>query len=373
MSFFQNLVSFGTTLIKYVYFTIIYLMKNVIMLFFAALLLSCAGAPKEKIGSENKIAIAQTVPEPEPEPVSFFHRQGDTLPVTSFKEVWGYVLAGQETALRRDLPITDVGYFGAEVDMYGTLSKVPNRRNLANFTGKVHMVVTCGNYALTYFTLMPGSPQRRTLISDLIAATANFDGLNIDFENIPANSGEAFLSFLRELRAGLGNKMLTIALYSRTRKLTNDVYDYEKITPLVDKIFVMGYDEHWGGGTAGPVASLRWCRSVADYSLRVIGKEKLVMGIPFYGRAWVDQNHHRALVYSTTERLINTYRADVKRENGIATFDYKATVSVKVYYEDEYSISSRLEMYKSMGVNAVGFWRIGQETPRVWETIKITN
>ncbi|MCL2809989.1 MAG: glycosyl hydrolase family 18 protein, partial [Treponema sp.] len=194
--------------------------------------------------------------------------------------------------------------------------------------------------------------------------------LNIDFENIPPRSGEAFLSFLRELRAGLpSNKMLTIALYARTRTLANDVYDYEKIKPLVDRIFVMGYDEHWGGGPAGPVSSIRWSRSVAEYSMRVIGPEKLVMGIPFYGRAWVDTNHHRALIHSTTERLINTYNAQVRRENGIPTFDYVANVSVKVYFEDEISLSTRFEMLKSMNVRAIGFWRIGQETQKVWDIL----
>jgi spore germination protein YaaH len=302
----------------------------------------------------------------------FITQTGSALPVTTFNEVWGYVLAGQEAALTRGLPITDVGYFGAEVDIYGYLSKVPNRQNLSSFPGRVHLVVTCGNYALTYFALMPGSPQKRRLVADLIAATKNFDGLNIDFENIPPRSGEAFLSFLRELRAGLPDKILSVALYARTRTLTNDVYDYAKIKPYVDRIFVMAYDQHWGGGPAGPVASLRWSRSVAEYSLRVIGREKLVMGIPFYGRAWANQNHHRALVYAGVERLINTHNVtEIRREHGIPTFDYEANINVKVYYEDEYSISARMEMYKSMNIRAIGFWRIGQETPRVWNILRL--
>ena len=330
-----------------------------------AMLTQCATKPA---APEDDTEINAT----EEEVAPFVHKDGETLPVTAFKEIWGYVIAGQEAALTRGLPITDVGYFGAEVDMYGNLSKVPNRQALSGFTGRVHLTVTCGNYALTYFVLLPGSEQRKKLIADLIAATQNFDGLNIDFENIPPRSGEAFLSFLKELREGLPkNKIFSVCLYGRHRTLTNDVYCYEKITPLADKIFVMAYDEHWGGSAAGSVASLRFCRSVANYSLRVVGPEKLVMGIPFYGRAWASANHHRALIYTTTERLINTYGATVKRENGIPTFDYKATVDVKVYFEDEYSLSSRLEMYKSMGVDAIGFWRIGQETPKVWRLLKV--
>jgi len=337
------------------------------------MLTQCKSAP-EKIDIEpSDLAVEITYTEPEPEIEVFVPQSVKTLPVTAFKEIWGYVITGQEAALKKDLPITDVGYFGAEVDMYGALSKVPNRQNLSAFTGRVHLVVTCSSNALTYFTLLPGSSHRKELISDLIAATKNFDGLNIDFENIPARSGDAFLSFLRELRTGLPkDKIFSIALYARTKALANDVYDYEKIKPLVDKIFIMAYDEHWTRSEPGPVSSIKWCRNVADYSLRVIGAEKLIMGIPFYGRAWEEKNHHRALIYSTTESLIDTYNVkEIRRENGIPTFDYTASLGVKVYFEDEYSISTRMEMYKSMKINAIGFWRIGQETPKVWDIIRI--
>jgi len=326
------------------------------------LLTQCKSAPKE------------TETEPADQEIeTFVHHTGQPLPVTTFKEVWGYVLAGRESDLTKNIPLTDIGYFGMEVDIYGSLTKVPNRQNLSGFGGRVHLVAVCNGNALSYFTLMPGSQQRKDLIADLISAAKNYDGLNIDFENIPAKAGEAYISFLRELRTGLPKeKIFSVALSARTKTLTNDVYDYEKIKPIVDKIFVMAYDEHWSGSSPGSVASLKWCRNVAEYSMRVIGNEKLVMGIPFYGRAWVDQNHHRALIYKTTEKLIDTNNVkEIKRENGIPTFDYTPNVAVKVYYEDEYSISARMEMYKSMKINAVGFWRIGQEPPKVWEFIQI--
>jgi GH18 family chitinase len=341
---------------------------KIIIIALTLFIFTCTNSPKVEKSNQDIDELAEF-----DEIDNFDYLSSGDLPVTKFKEIWGYVIAGQESALKRNIPLTDVCYFGAEVSMYGDLSKVPNRRSLSPFAGRVHLVVTCGSNALTYFSLMPGSPQRKELIADLIEAAKNFDGLNIDFENIPAKSADAFLSFLKELRSGLPkDKIFSIALYSRTRTLANDIYDYEKIKPFVDKIFVMAYDEHWGGGTAGPVASMRWCRSVADYSLRVIGQEKLIMGIPFYGRAWASQNHHRALLYTTTERLIDTHNVEViKRENGIPTFDYNANVSVKVYYEDEYSVSARMEMYKSMNINAIGFWRIGQETPKIWNYIQI--
>ena len=296
------------------------------------------------------------------------------MPVSVFPEVWAYVVAGRESNLKADLPITDIGYFAADVNLYGALVEVPNRRNLPAFSGRVHLVVKCDGRALTHFSLTPGSNERKTLIADLISATRNFDGLQVDFEYVPQRDGETFLSFLSELRAGLGNRMFTVALPARTRTIANDVYDYEKILPLVDRILVMAYDEHWSGSSPGPIASLAWCRKVATYSLDVIGREKLIMGIPFYGRAWASTNHAQAYVYTGIERIMNENKVtEIKRETGIPTFGYDISVSMKVYYEDEYSISTRMEMYHSMGITAIGFWRLGQETPAVWNLLKVGN
>ena len=297
---------------------------------------------------------------------------GAELPVSAFGEIWAYVVAGREAALQAGLPLSDIGYFGAEIDTFGALVSVPSRRNLRNFPGRVHMVVQCSGRALTHFVLLPGSAERKALVASLLNAARDFDGLQIDFENIHQRDAGAFLSFLAELRVGLGNKMFTIALPARIRKINNDQFDYEKIRPLVDRILVMAYDEHWSTSRPGPVASLYWCRRVADYSLSVIGAEKLIMGLPFYGRAWGLPDPSRALVYSGVETLISDHRiTEINRENGIPTFNYEIPVSVRVYFDDDYSLSVRMEMYKSIGVTAIGFWRLGQETEKVWKLLEL--
>jgi spore germination protein YaaH len=117
---------------------------------------------------------------------------------------------------------------------------------------------------------------------------------------------------------------------------------------------------------------MAWCKNIADYALKTIGPEKLIMGIPFYGRGWGNKTTSQAYIHSTIERIQNENSVtEIRRENGIPTFDYEIPVSVKVYYEDDYSLSVRMDMYRSMGVNAVGFWRLGQETPAVWKQLKL--
>jgi spore germination protein YaaH len=296
-----------------------------------------------------------------------------SLPISTFREVWGYVVSGREDGWRADMPVSDIAYFGAGVNVYGQLVGVPNPNNIPNFNGRMHLVVTCAGQALSHFALLEGTPTRRQLITDLVRATEPFYGLQINFEDVPARSGDAFRSFLEELRRELpDDKMFSIAIAARTRTLANDVYDYSRIVHLFDRMLVMGYDEHWGGGNPGPIASMNWSRNVAAYSLRVIGADKLVMGLPFYGRSWGSWTPGRAHIYADIARIRQEQGiTEVRRDNGIPTFTYTAPITATVYYEDAVSLSTRMEMYRNMGVRSIGFWRIGQETPEVWNHIRL--
>jgi hypothetical protein len=292
------------------------------------------------------------------------------LPVSAFTEVWAYLVDGREKSLRAGYPISDVVYFGAEIDSYGQLSGVPQRKKITGYHGRVHLALKCDSAGLTHFVLQPGSESRSNLINQLIAASKDYDGINIDLELVPARDGEHFLAFLAELRSRLAGKTLSAALPARTT--SGGVYDYKRVAEYVDRIFVMAYDEHWSGSKPGPVASMNWCKTVAAYALKAVGAEKLVMGIPFYGRAWADTSTNRALIYDTAEKLREEHASPERgRENGIPLFTYEVPVTVTVYYEDAYSIAFRQDMYLNQGVANIGFWSLGQEADDTWRYLEL--
>jgi spore germination protein YaaH len=294
----------------------------------------------------------------------------DDLPSSSFEEVWAYLISGEEKKLNTKYAVSDLVHFDAEVDRYGHLADIPRRKAITRFKGRVHLAITCNSAGLTHFVIQSGSEARKQLVSEILAAVKDYDGLNIDMESVPVRDAEHFLSFLSELRAGLGGKMLSVCVPGRTR--ASQPYNYASIANLADRVFVMAYDEHWSGSSPGPVASMNWCKDVADYGLYAIGQQKLVMGIPFYGRSWGNKSTSRALIHSTTESQKREYGAqDFHRVNGIPTFTYDVTVKVTVYYEDEYSLAARMQMYRGQGVQKIGFWRLGQEAPGIWQLVKL--
>jgi len=136
----------------------------------------------------------------------------------------------------------------------------------------------------------------------------------------------------------------------------------------------MAYDEHWSGGIPGSIASLDWCANVSSYSLSKIGREKLVMGLPFYGRAWADTNPAKAYKHSAISKLVTDKNIGTPNRNeDIPWFEYQETVRVQVYYEDAISTLSRLNLYKTAAVRGVSFWRLGQEDPEVWKSMIVGN
>jgi spore germination protein len=293
-----------------------------------------------------------------------------------FRQVWGYVFKGEERSLTGFEPITDVGWFSAVVNDIGRLDPSPARPQLAETAGlqrRVHLVISApANRSLMYWCLAKDLQTREGLIQDIVAAGHGFDGVQIDFESIRPQEGQAYLSFLRDLKEALpAGKVLSVAVPART-KSQEDAYDYPAIAVIADKVLVMAYDEHWRTGSPGPIASVEWCRQVSRFARQNVPSHKLVMGLPLYGRVWQVDEVARALKYPDTLDLIKRCDKNPSRtEEGIPFFLFQTTVKAEVYYEDLSSLTAKLRLYRDEGIEAVGFWRVGQGPAALWKRLSV--
>ncbi|MGL4985945.1 MAG: glycosyl hydrolase family 18 protein [Treponemataceae bacterium] len=289
-----------------------------------------------------------------------------------FNEIWAYVLDGKENTFNTAFPITDVGYFGATIGTFGQLAGVPDIKKFDKYRGRVHLVIVDTNRSLTHFSLNPEYPVRDTLINQIIEASKSFDGLQIDFEYVHIDDKDNFINFLRDLRRRLPqNKIFSIAVPARTRALQKDVYDYAQIVKIVDRMLIMAYDEHWSGGIPGPVASFAWGRNIAKYCVETIPEEKLIMGIPLYGRAWTNDKSQGAYRMTSGNRIMKERNiANAERKDGIPYLKYEISATITLYYDDIQSIYERSMMYQDLGVRSIGFWRMGLEDSGIWALLK---
>ena len=292
-----------------------------------------------------------------------------------FREIWAYLLRGEEAELTASEPITDLCYFGLNLARNGRLAEMVARPRVVLQNGRrpaVHLVIAeLTNQALMHFSLSPQYGVRPLLVEDIRRAAEGFDGVQIDFEAVSRDDADLFADFLKELRGSLpAGKRLSVAVPARTEPVAADAYDYARIGPLVDRLVIMAYDEHWSTSSPGPVASLPWCAKVVDHARRVLARDKIVMGLPLYGRAWPDKRLSRALRFRAVQDLV----AEKQGSPGYAPelgahFEYAENVLVKVFYDDERSLLDKLRLYRAREVDSVSFWRIGQGPPGLWGSI----
>ncbi len=337
--------------------------KKIMIILAAAQTLLYASGRKDSAAADGQRAGA-----------AYEQRLPEGSPV-DFRETWGYVMQKYEAEFDPDFPITDVGYFAAEVDCYGDLVSVPNRLLLGDYGGRVHLVAICDSRSLTHFVLEPQSAARQKLMRQLLDASRNFDGLQIDFELIPARDRGNFLSFLRELKksAAAENKIFSVCVPARTKTISDDVFPYKEITAIADRVIVMAYDEHWSSSAPGPIASMDWSQKIADYAVTVIPPEKLVMGLPFYGRTWADKKTAAGWYFSGINRIMRENKIrKIGYDEEIPTVTIDMNVTLTGWFEDAYSLVHRLRLYKASDIQSVAFWRVGQEDPTFWQWLTVS-
>lgn len=214
------------------------------------------------------------------------------------------------------------------------------------------------------------SPQRR---ANLIAQLGRrmqqdgYDGVNIDFEFIPAPDGPNFTLFLKELKSELGpGRELSVAVFARTvQDNWPTPYDYRRIGEIADDVVIMTYDYHYKTTAAGAVAPLWWVEEVISYmrSQARIPAAKLLIGMATYGYDWGQG--------VTTATVTRDKLAQVKDRYGVAahydpassspfyTYTDANQVRHQIWLENEQSLGKKLDLVQRYELGGISFWRIG--------------
>lgn len=190
-------------------------------------------------------------------------------------------------------------------------------------------------------------------------------GAFFDFEQLPASAQPDYLTFLNEVNTRFDRHGWLIAMAAPVGDRSWNLPAYAKI---VDRVFLMAYDEHENSGDPGPVASQHWfARAVAD-SARGISADKLVVTIGNYGYDWYPGGSDSKTVEEAWQIARDSDAMPVfDPASGNSGFSYEeGDKKHVVWFLDAASAYNQIAFLRRAGLGGIALWRLGSEDPGVW-------
>lgn len=230
-------------------------------------------------------------------------------------------------------------------------------------------------------SVLENQTNRQALENNLLNAIKvnGYKGVNVDLEGVFYYDRNYYTLFVQELYNLLTPQgySVTLSVPAKTSDSTTNTwsgaYDYAALSKYCDQIAIMTYDEHYPGGTAGPVASIGWVENVVKYAVTVIPKEKIMLGTAAYGYDW-SSNGTKAYGINGMYNLAAANNATVMWDATSKTpyFNYTdaSGISHSAWFENAQSVGYKLDLVNTYNLNGIAIWRLGLENADYWTSIK---
>jgi len=229
-------------------------------------------------------------------------------------------------------------------------------------------------------TVLADARVRERALGNLVQTVkeGGYVGLNLDLEQIPPRFRDYYTEFVADLHGLLKSQGLLLYVvvpgktHDERRNTWSGAFDYAALAQNCDALVIMAYDEHWAGGSAGPIASLGWVRAVAAYAVQKAGADKILLGIAAYGYDWGDGPMAEMISASEAVRRAARTGAEINWDAAVASPKYRYWrdgVRHQVYFENKHSTIPKLDLVRELGLRGIAIWRLGYEDPGIWAEI----
>lgn len=268
--------------------------------------------------------------------------------------------------------LSHIAYFSFDVDTANGSYKTVNGWNTSPVIDYAHQrgvkvtltIVNFGNASNT--KILSDTNKQNHLITDIIQMLLlrNGDGVNIDFEAVPAAMWTNLVSFMRKLstrvKASFPNGEILMAAPAVD---WSGAWDLAALGQICGYLIIMGYDYYWSGSsTAGPVAPLA--------------------GVPWYGYDWPVKDSSRkstatgtasSKTYTIAEPLAQAYRKIFDATTKVPWYSYKSGAQwYQCWYDDSTSLALKNALVNSKNLAGIGIWALGHEggPKEIWNGLK---
>ncbi|WP_117884935.1 glycoside hydrolase family 18 protein [Aureibaculum luteum] len=369
-------------------------MKQISVLFFLVILfLSCTKSNKEE-KLEVQVDNAYRV-------IAYVHGWNDIL-VTHKEKANQITHINYAFANIKDGKVTEGNSSDSEI-----LKKI-NQLKLVNPDLKILISVGGWSWSKNFSDAVLTEQSREVFANSAIAFMQkhDIDGIDLDWE-YPGQIGdnntfrpedkENFTSILKLIREKLEaikpkTYLLTIATGANQAYLEHT--DMAEAHQYLDFINIMTYDYYTGGSNSTGHHSnlyaselnkdaMNSAKAVEQHINAGIPIEKIVLGVPFYGRWWKGVNAENNGLYQDSSGARGSYNFKDVEENYIdkngfvALWDDEAKVPYLwntaetqfVTYENSKSLKFKIDYIKEKKIGGVMFWQLNQDSGTLLNTI----
>jgi spore germination protein YaaH len=222
--------------------------------------------------------------------------------------------------------------------------------------------------------------RNRSLLAAQLSGQAQLsgaDGVNVDFEAfswVDRNNFTAFVAKLTEFVHSWGG-LVSVDITARTDDtfpaslINTSRYDRRALAEASDYLALMAYDEYNRYRPSGPTASQQWTEDSLHWLLRYADPHQILLGVPYYSRIWdpADLGTPTTARIGTVVELAESNPRTFDPEFGIDRVDLED--GRYLWAEDYDNLAARIEFARQSGVAGTAAWRLGFDTPEVWEVV----
>ncbi|MBS0255758.1 MAG: glycosyltransferase [Proteobacteria bacterium] len=193
-------------------------------------------------------------------------------------------------------------------------------------------------------------------------------GVVYDFEALPPELLAPYRQLIAETNADFDKHGRLVAV---TVPIANPDWSVKAFAQVADKVFLMAYDEHYGGGAAGPIASNDWFYQRVASAMQGVPADKAIIALGSYAYDWHDGKSEGLTIeeawlaaHDSGSKI--TYLPNV----GNSGFDYLQDGSRhEVWMLDAAATWNQLKILSKMNLPSVALWRLGSEDPGFWQAV----
>ena len=201
--------------------------------------------------------------------------------------------------------------------------------------------------------------------------TADYFGVDIDFEYIPQNLASVYAEFITNLKAKISplGYYVFVSLAPKTsqeqRGLLYEAHDYSALGEAADYLLIMTYEWGYTYGPPMAIAPINKVRQVIDFAVTQMPPEKILLGIPNYAYDWtlpyIQGSAARSLTNENAVITAQQKNAEIMFDDIAKTPYYNYTengISHVVWFEDARSVKARCDLIKEYNLAGAGIWNI---------------